>query len=473
MHIRKRVKAPAVAESRRRLLRGMAGLSLGLPIAQAGMLPLLGESSDGQQDQSQQEPEQKGPGQHTSPAPSPTPSNLSPQDDQFLNDLEHANFLFFWEQANPHTGLTKDRCNVRTNDTTLAASIASTGFGLTAICIGEQRGFVSREDARVRVLDALSFIWHKLPTHRGFFYHFANINTGERIWDSEVSSVDTAMLLCGVLTCRQHFHDKDIGDLAHAIFDRVDWTWLSEDTTLLSHGWTPEMGFIPSRWDLYSELMMMYLLGLGSSSHPLQPDAWFAWKRSVFEYDGLRYIGSFAPLFVHQYSQAWFDFRGKRDRYADYFKNSVIATDVHRRFCIELNPEFSDYSNALWGITASDSQKGYVVWGGPPAMGPIDGTIVPAAPGGSIPFLPDATMRVLRTIHDHYPNAWSRYGFVDAFNPLTEWYDTDVVGIDTGITMLMAENARSGFVWDTFMKNPEAQRGMANAGFKPYQPEAT
>ncbi|MGO9939515.1 MAG: glucoamylase family protein [Terracidiphilus sp.] len=467
------MKAPAVAESRRRLLRGMAGLSLGLPIAQAGMLPLLGESSDGQQDQSQQEPEQKGPGQHTSPAPSPTPSNLSPQDDQFLNDLEHANFLFFWEQANPHTGLTKDRCNVRTNDTTLAASIASTGFGLTAICIGEQRGFVSREDARVRVLDALSFIWHKLPTHRGFFYHFANINTGERIWDSEVSSVDTAMLLCGVLTCRQHFHDKDIGDLAHAIFDRVDWTWLSEDTTLLSHGWTPEMGFIPSRWDLYSELMMMYLLGLGSSSHPLQPDAWFAWKRSVFEYDGLRYIGSFAPLFVHQYSQAWFDFRGKRDRYADYFKNSVIATDVHRRFCIELNPEFSDYSNALWGITASDSQKGYVVWGGPPAMGPIDGTIVPAAPGGSIPFLPDATMRVLRTIHDHYPNAWSRYGFVDAFNPLTEWYDTDVVGIDTGITMLMAENARSGFVWDTFMKNPEAQRGMANAGFKPYQPEAT
>jgi hypothetical protein len=445
----------------------MAGLSLGLPISRAKMLPLLGKGPIGQQ-QSDQQPAEP----HTNPAPSPLPTALSPQDDQFLNDLEHANFLFFWEQANPKTGLTKDRCNVRTSDTTVAASIASTGFGLTAICIGENRGFVSHADARVRVLDALSFIWHKLPTHRGFFYHFANINTGERIWDSEASSVDTAMLLCGVLTCRQHFHDKDISDLAHAIFDRVDWTWLSEDTTLLSHGWTPELGFIPSRWDLYSELMMMYLLGLGSSSHPLKPDAWFAWKRSVFEYDGLRYIGSFAPLFVHQYSQAWFDFRGTRDRYTDYFKNSTVATDVHRRFCIELNPEFADYSNALWGITASDSQKGYVVWGGPPAMGPIDGTIVPAAPGGSIPFLPDATMRVLRTIHDHYPNAWSRYGFVDAFNPLTEWYDTDVVGIDTGITMLMAENARSGFVWDTFMKNPEAQRGMANAGFKPYQPEA-
>jgi hypothetical protein len=468
MHIRKKAEARIVAESRRKLLRGMAGLSLGLPISQTGMLPLFGESPI-----EQQEPQPQKSEQHTSPAPSPAPTVLSPEDDQFLNELEHANFLFFWEQANPATGLTKDRCNVRTNDTTVAASIASTGFGLTAICIGEKRSFVSHADARRRVLDSLSFIWHKLPTHRGFFYHFANINTGERIWDSEASSVDTAMLLCGVLTCRQHFQEKDIGDLAHAIFDRVDWTWLSEDTTLLSHGWKPELGFIPSRWDLYSELMMMYLLGLGSTSHPLKSDAWFAWKRSVFEYDGLRYIGSFAPLFVHQYSQAWFDFRGKRDRYADYFKNSVIATDVHRRFCIELNPQFSDYSNALWGITASDSEKGYVVWGGPPAMGPIDGTIVPAAPGGSIPFLPDATMRVLRTIHDHYPNAWSRYGFVDAFNPLTEWYDTDVVGIDTGITMLMAENARSGFVWDTFMKNPEAQRGMANAGFKSYQPEET
>jgi len=212
----------------------------------------------------------------------------------------------------------------------------------------------------------------------------------------------------------------------------------------------------------------MYLLGMGSSSHPLNSDAWFAWKRTVFEYDGLRYIGSFAPLFVHQYSQAWFDFRGKRDGYADYFQNSIIATDVHRRFCLELNEQFVDYTNALWGITASDSAKGYVAWGGPPAMGPIDGTVVPAATGGSLPFLPNATMRVLRTIHDHFPNAWCRYGFVDAFNPLTDWYDTDVIGIDTGITMLMAENARTAFIWETFMKNPEAQRGMAKAGFKDY-----
>ena len=443
--------------SRRRLLRQLSRLSLGLPFLRTQAFALPG----------QQVIQRENRKQHTEPAAPPSPSSLSPDDDQFLDGLQRAEFLFFWEQANPQTGLVKDRCNVRTNDSSLAASIASTGFGLTAICIADQRGFITHADARQRVVRALSFLWHKLPTHRGFFFHFANINTGERLWDSEVSSVDTSILLCGLLTCRQHFADKDIDQLAHAIFDRVDWSWLSEDTTLLSHGWTPELGFISSRWDLYSELMMMYLLAMGSSSHPLPKDVWFAWKRTLFEFDGLRYVGSFAPLFVHQYSQAWFDFRGKRDRYADYFANSVIATDVHRRFCLELNTQFPDYSNALWGITASDSPKGYVVWGGPPAMGPIDGTIAPAATGGSLPFLPGATMRVLRTIHDHYPNAWCRYGFVDAFNPLTGWYDTDVIGIDTGITMLMAENARTGFVWETFMKNPEARRAMDLAGFQP------
>ena len=449
--------------SRRVMLRQMASLSLCLPLPGLMAQQLFAQSKS--------QPQTTQP--HESPAVPPAPTSLSPEDELLLNEIEHGCFLFFWEQSNPTTGLTKDRCNVRSKDTSTAASIASTGFGLTAICIGEKRGFVSYAEARLRVLQCLSFIWHKLPTHRGFFYHFANINTGERMWDSEVSSVDTALLLCGILTCREYFHDETISELAHAIFDRVEWNWLSEDTTLLSHGWTPELGFIPSRWDYYSELMMMYLLGLGSSSHPLNSEAWFAWKRTVFEYDGLRYIGSFAPLFVHQYSQAWFDFRGKRDRYADYFQNSVIATDVHRRFCIELNVQFTDYSNALWGITASDSQRGYVVWGGPPAMGPIDGTVVPAAAGGSLPFLPQATMRVLRTIHDHYSNAWCRYGFVDAFNLLTGWYDTDVVGIDTGITMLMAENARTGFVWETFMKNVEAQRGMEIAGFKPYGSSAS
>jgi hypothetical protein len=214
--------------------------------------------------------------------------------------------------------------------------------------------------------------------------------------------------------------------------------------------------------------MMMYLLGMGSSAYPLKEETWNAWKRLTFEYDGMRYIGSFAPLFVHQFSQAWFDFRGQRDKYADYFQNSVTATEVHRRFCIELGKQFPDYSDDLWGITASDSPHGYVAWGGPPAVGPIDGTIVPSAAGGSLPFLPEATMRVLRTIRNRFPLAWTKYGFVNAFNPLKNWYDTDVIGIDTGIILLMAENLRTRFVWDTFMKTAEARRGMERAGFHKY-----
>jgi hypothetical protein len=401
------------------------------------------------------------------PTAGPSPS-LAPSDDSFLDEVEKACFLYFWEQGHPDTGLVKDRSKANTSDNSIVASIAATGFGLTALCIGEKRGWIGYGEARDRVLTTLTFLDRKMPTHRGFFFHWANITTGERVWDAEASSVDTAILLCGVLTARQHFRYAEITKLATEIFARVDWSWLSEDTILLPHGWTPEFGFLPYRWDYYSELMMIYLLGLGSEEHPLPPNAWNAWKRTTFDYDGLRYIGSYAPLFVHQYSQAWFDFRNKRDRYADYFKNSAIATEAHRLFCLELGKQFPDYSNDLWGISASDSQNGYVVWGGPPEIGPIDGTVAPSAPGGSLPFQPQATLRVLKNIKAHYPRAWSRYGFVNAFNPLKNWYDADVIGIDTGITMLMAENLRTGFVWETFMKNPEARRGLQRAGFMNY-----
>ncbi len=441
----------SVQFSRRALLRRIsgAGVSLSLAASEHGVL----EAVQGQ------------------PVKSPSFSTepISPEDDQFLEEVERANFQFFLEQTDPETGLVKDRCNVRANDTSIVASIAATGFGLTALCIGHKRGYLSVGDAHERVITALHFLWSKMATHRGFFYHFANLKTGDRMWDSEVSSIDTAILLCGVLTCREYFRNSEITRFAYDILARVQWSWLSEDITLLPHGWSPETGFLPYRWDYYSELMMIYLFGLGASSNPLPPEAWNAWTRATFEFKGLRYTGSYAPLFVHQYSQAWFDFRGKRDKYTDYFLNSIIATEVHRIFCLQLSKQFPDYSDDLWGITASDSQYGYVAWGGPPAVGPIDGTVVPSAAGGSLPFLPKATLRVLRTIKDKYGSqAWTRYGFVNAFNPLKNWYDTDVIGIDTGITMLMAENLRTGFVWNTFMKNSQAQRGLQRAGFINY-----
>jgi hypothetical protein len=212
--------------------------------------------------------------------------------------------------------------------------------------------------------------------------------------------------------------------------------------------------------------MMIYLLAIGSPTHSVSSETWKAWKRPTVKFQEFTYISGNDPLFTHQYSQAWFDFRHKRDAYADYFANSVTATEAHKRFCISLRDEFPDYSAHLWGITASDSASDYQAWGGPPRIGRLDGSVVSCAPGGSLPFLQEDCVAVLRTIRERYPKAWGRYGFVDAFNPLTGWYDPDVLGIDLGITMLMAENARSGFVWNTFMKNKEMQQAMDKAGFK-------
>ena len=401
----------------------------------------------------------------------PTRYRFTAEEDRFLEDLERACFEFFWDEANPATGLVKDRSQATGSDSRNVASIAATGFGLTALCVADRRGWQDSSKIRQRVATTLRFVESRVPQAHGFFCHFLNIQTGERVLQSEVSSIDTAIFVCGVLTCSAYFEDAEIRALAQRIYQRMDWNWLLHGEKTLSMGWTPERGFIRTRWDSYSELMMVYLLGLGSSGTAMSKQSWDAWTRPYFEFNGVRYIGSHAPLFVHQYSHAWFDFRGKRDKYADYFTNSVIATKVHKLWCLELAREFPDYTEDLWGITASDSARGYAVWGGPPAMGRIDGSVVPCATGGSLPFLPEETIRVLRNIHEKYEQrAWRKYGFVDAFNPLTNWYSPDVIGIDVGITLLMAENARTGFVWEQFMKNDVARTGMARAGFHAVPP---
>jgi hypothetical protein len=387
--------------------------------------------------------------------------------EHLLDEIERATCRFFWEQADSNTGLVKDRSRSDGNDDRHIASIAATGFGLTALCIAVQRGYMERSKATDRALQSLRFLWNSFAHEHGFFYHFVDVATGRREFRSELSSIDSGILLCGVLTCRQFFDEPEIRKLAQQIYERMDWQWMLNGGATLSHGWKPETGFLKARWDTYSEHMMLYLLAIGSATHPIPPASWDAFARPIYHYYDQSYIGARAPLFVHQYSHAWFDFRGRRDRYADYFDNSVRASRAHRSFCLELKRQFSDYSPDLWGITASDSANGYVVWGGPPAMGKIDGTLVPAAAAGSIPFLPKECLRVLYNMRERFGDRiWKRYGFVDAFNPLTGWVNPDVIGIDTGITLLMAENARSGFVWETFMKNPEARSGMEKAGFR-------
>jgi hypothetical protein len=386
-------------------------------------------------------------------------------DDQFLDEIERAIFLYFWEQTSSTTGQVKDRAFAAGNDTRTLSSIAATGFGLAALCIADQRGYMASANIVARVKATLSFLL-QMPNQNGFFYHYVDMNTGQRANNSEVSSIDSAILMCGILTCRQHFQDQQIVNMATQLYQQVNWPWMLNGGTTFSMGWTPEGGFFTGRWDAYSELMMLYLLAIGATVNPVPASAWQAFSRPSLTYQGLTYITNLnAPLFIHQYSHAWFDFRAKQDAYANYFNNSVTASQAHKLFCLSLASQFSDYSNNLWGITASDSVNGYVIWGGPPSLGPIDGSIVPCGAGGSIPFLSSDCIAVLRNIQTAFPRAWQRYSFVDAFNPLSGWYDTDVIGIDLGIMMLMAENQRTGFVWNTFMKNPEAVAAMTAVGF--------
>ena len=388
-------------------------------------------------------------------------------DDEILDEIQRSAFDFFWTEASPSTGLVKDRALADGNDKRTISSIAATGFGLTGLCIGDARGYGASAAIKERVRETLRFLANNLPHEHGFFYHFVDMNSGARAWKCELSSVDTALLLCGVLTARQYFSDAEIQSLASTIYERVDWPWMLNGGPALSMGWKPESGFLDARWGHYSELMMIYLLAIGSPTHPIPPQSWETWSRPTISYRGIEYISGNDPLFTHQYSHAWYDFRKQRDAHTDYFQNSVKATTAHKLFCLALVPKFPDYSEDLWGISASDYVGGYTAWGGPPPIGPIDGSVVPCATAGSLPFLFHDCMRVQRNLRTNYSKAWKRYGLVDAFNPLTGWYDPDVIGIDLGITMLMAENQRTGLVWTTFMKNPEARAAMKKVGFKP------
>ena len=408
-----------------------------------------------------------------------TNRSLSREDDAFLEDLSRRSFRFFWEQADPKTGLVSDRARAngepydKDHRSRNIASSAATGFGLTALCIAAERGWVDRQAARQRVLSTLRFYAERSPHERGWFYHFVNKETGERRWQSEISTIDTALLLGGVLTARQYFRqDPDIVRLATLIYERVDFPWmLTGDSLLISMGWRPESGFIKHTWNHYSEHTMLQLLAIGSPTHPIKPGAWMAWHRLRLTYAGYTYLTFLrAPLFIHQYSQAWVDYRDQEERwypYTNYFENSVKATLAHREFCMSLSHKFPGYSENVWGITASDSAKGYRAWGGPPPTSDIDGTVVPCAAAGSLMFTPEITLRALKTMYERWGDRiYTHYGFVDAFNPNNGWVNRDVIGIDLGITILSAENLRTGNVWRWFMRNTEIPRAMRLAGFR-------
>ena len=415
------------------------------------------------------------------PALGGTSRKISPEDDRFLDDLSRRTFQYFWEYTDPDTGMTRGRAKAdgvpydpNRRD---IGSIAVTGFGLAGLCIGAERGWVKQDEARTRVRNALRFFADHAPHEHGWFFHWMNVKTGERTGvlqnsekKSELSSIDTALLMAGVLTARQYFKkDAEIDRLASKIFERIDFHWMQNGhATLLSMHWTPEEGFSPRFWDHHCELAIMYLLGIASSTSPLPIDSWFAWTRPVVTYGEYTYVSGAPPLFVHQYSNVWIDFRNRREKRSskiDWFENSVTATRAHRQFCLDLAKEFPGYSENIWGITSSNSEKGYKAWGGPPRTKNIDGSVVPCAPGGSLMFAPDICIPALKAMTEQFGDKiYGRYGFTDAFHPTNGWASPDVLGLDTGITLLSAENLRSGNVWKWFTRNQQISRAMQRAG---------
>lgn len=406
---------------------------------------------------------------------------LTRHDEAFLDEVEQRAFRFFWEQADAKTGLVLDRAQADGSPARGAsfhvASIASTGFGLTAICVAAEHGWIDPAPAAERVRRTLDFFVHAAANVHGWFYHFLDSVTGERVWKCELSSIDTTLLLAGALTARQKFrHDDAIVSLATALYNRIDFQWmLNGDPELLSMGWLPEKGFLKATWDMYAEETMLYLLGIASPTYPLPAASWHAWKRTWTDYAGYRFLNA-APLFTHQYSHAYVDYRDRfelQPPHVNFFINSIAATLANRAFCMSLSKRFPDYDKDVWGVTASDSAHGYTAWGTVPDVDHIDGTVVPCAAGGSLMFAPRLCLAALAAMKRKFGSGeirrkpvWGRYGLVDAFNPLTGWVDTDVLGIDQGITLASAENARSGAIWRWFMANPEPPTALNLVGLR-------
>jgi hypothetical protein len=403
-------------------------------------------------------------------------------DEAFINLVQQTAFDYFWYEANPANGLVKDRSTDGS-----ASSIAAVGFGLSALTVGIDRGWLSREAGRERVLTTLEFFWNSpqgpetdATGYKGFFYHFLNMQTGRRSGTTELSTIDTALLLGGVLHAGRYFGQNDpdeerIRALSDSLYERVDWAWAQVRPPRIGHGWRPESGHIAFDWGGYNEAMIVYLLALGSPTHPVAPEAWAAWTAG---YDWETHYGytfvRFPPLFGHQYTHTWYDFRDIQDAYMrgkgiDYFENSRRATLAQRAYAAANPKGFQDYAEDMWGFTPSDTPSGYRARGAPPAQND-DGTLTPTAPGGSFAFTPVASLAVLRNMYDTYRNRlWSRYGFRDAFNPGDDWYSSVFLGIDQGPIVLMIENYRTGRIWDVFMEHEAVQRGLERAGFTPTQ----
>jgi len=421
--------------------------------------------------------------------------------DPFLDSLQVRTINFFLETTDRYTGLAPDRW-----PTPSPSSIAAVGFALTSYAIAVERELLTREEAAERTLKTLRFFW-QLPQHdqpqnvggyKGFFYHFLKIPSGAREWKCELSTIDTALLMAGVLFAQSYFDadntdEKNIRRLADSLYFRIDWKWAMADTNGIKTSWRPEQGFGKYIWDGYDEAMILYILALGSPAHPVPESVWQAWTKPYVwaKYYDQEFV-SFGPLFGHQYSHCWIDFRVIQDDYIrekdlDYFENSRRATYTQRAYARENPLRYRDYAENIWGFTACDGPKDttFVVDGRKRQFWSYrargvsfdwvedDGTLAPTAAGGSLPFAPEICIPALKAMHAKYgARLWQKYGFLDSFNPTyitpktpQGWFDHDYLGIDQGPIVIMIENLRNGFVWNVMKKNPYIVKGLQRAGF--------
>lgn len=438
-------------------------------------------------------------------------ASTSARADLQLDDLEERTFRFFWETTNPTNGLVPDR-----HPTPSFSSIAAVGFGLTAYPIGVERGWITRMQARDRTLATLRFFRNApqgpqakgVTGHQGFFYHFLDMRSGLRFQRIELSTIDTTLLLGGVLFVQSYFDGRDPGEaeirkLADEIYRGVNWRWAQARPPVVSMGWHPESGFLEAEWYGYNEAMLLYVLALASPTHAVEPEAWKAWV-STYRLDwgtlhGQEHL-TFAPLFGHHYSHAWIDFRGIQDEYMrarklDYAENTKRATYAQQAYA-QANPgRWKGYSENVWGLTACDGPvnlqllyrgerrqfRSYSARGVGKRYTFDDGTIAPSAAAGSLPFAPEIALPALREIYRlHGEYVYGQYGFLGSFNPSFEykvrlsdgrvipgvgWVAGDWLGIDQGIILLMLENHRSEMIWRVMRDNPYVRLGLQRAGF--------
>lgn len=420
--------------------------------------------------------------------------------DAELEKLQRETFEYFLHETNPSNGLVIDKTAAN-----WPASIAATGLALASYPIGVERGFISRANAVERTLATLRFFWNSpqgpepdATGYKGFYYHFLDMQTGRRAWQCELSTVDSTFLLAGALTAGIYFDanttdESEIRILSDALYRRADWQWAQNQGATVTHGWKPESGFLNYRWEGYDEAMLLYILGLGSPTHPLPESSYIAWTSSYRweHYYGYDYLYA-GPLFTHQLSHTWLDFRGIQDDFMrlkgiDYFENSRRATYVQQRYAIENPLKFADYCECCWGITASEGpgsstikldgieRKFYDYLGRGVPYGPDDGTLAPWAVVASLPFAPEIVLPTLEhCIHQAKLTKFNRYGFKAAFNPTHPgepgnpygfWVSPWHFGLNQGPIVLMIENYRSGLLWQLMRNSSYIKTGLRRAGF--------